>query len=166
MTDDDDDEDEEIRNFLEARERALAFHEAGHTVVAYALGAEVCFIEANFATLAGLSKSSVFVDNIENLAVCVAGCRAEHAFGASSRRATKKGDLRDMRKLLSLFPEPDRRVARSKGYRMADVTIEANADESRIAHELLARRQLDADPKVRIEGAELAALLAGTGQLR
>jgi len=32
MTDDDDDED--IRNFLDAMDRALAVHEAGHAVVA------------------------------------------------------------------------------------------------------------------------------------
>jgi hypothetical protein len=154
-----DDDVEPIRNFLDAQDRALAVHEAGHTVVARALGAEVLFVEIDITTGNGGSRSSVFADNIKNLAVCIAGCRAEHAFGASSRRSTKKGDLKLMRTLLSRFTDADRRAARAEGYRLADVTLKANADVvSRIADALFARRFAD---KARIEGDELAELLAG-----
>jgi hypothetical protein len=166
MTDDDDDDDgaEAFTNFFAAKARALAVHEAGHAAVAHGLGAEVCFVEIDVWTGNGWSRSRVFDDNVKNLAVCVAGCRAEHAFGASSPRGTKKGDLRDMRKLLSLFPEADhRRAARAEAYRLADVTLKANADiVHRIADALFARWD-SAD--ARIQGDELAELLAGAAQL-
>jgi hypothetical protein len=148
-------------NAHDADERALAVHEAGHAVVARALGADVVFVEIDVGTGNGGSRSSVFADNIKNLAVCVAGCRAEHAFGASSPRSTKKGDLRLMRTLLLCFPEAERRAARAKSYQLADVNLKANADVvSRIADALFARRFAD---RARIEGDELAVLLAGAG---
>jgi hypothetical protein len=155
----DDDDEVDVRNYLDAQDRAVAVHEAGHAVVARALGADVVFVEIDVVTGNGGSRSSNFADgDVKNLAVCVAGCRAEHAFGASSPRATKKGDLRLMRTLLSHFPEADRRAARAEGYRLADVTLKANADVvSRIADALFVRRFAD---KARIEGEELAALLA------
>jgi hypothetical protein len=148
-----------ISNALDANDRALTVHEAGHAAVAHGLGAELCFVEIELATSNGWSRSSVFDDNVKNLAVCVAGCRAEHAFGASSPRATKIGDFRDMRKILSNFPAAKRRAARAEGYRLADVTLKANADVvHRIASALFARRFED---RARIEGAELGLLLAG-----
>jgi hypothetical protein len=156
MTDDDD--KVALSNALDAEERALAIHEAGHTVVARALGADVVFVEIDIGTGNGWSQSRTFDDDVKNLAVCVAGCRAEHAFGASSPRATKKGDLKIMRKLLSHYTEADRRAARAEGYRLADVTLKANADVvHRIADALFARRFED---KARIEGDELDVLLA------
>jgi hypothetical protein len=161
MTDDDD----EINSFLDAQECALAVHEAGHAVVAHALGATVVFVEADFGTLDGRSQNSNFTDHIKNLAICVAGCRAEHVFKAPALRSTKKGDFREMRKLLSHFPHSERRAARAEGYRMSDVTLKANTDGvRRIADELLARRWVHADPTVRIEGNELAVLLSAGGR--
>jgi hypothetical protein len=62
-----------------------------------------------------------------------------------------------MRKLLSHYPEADRRAARAEGYRLADVTIKAKVDVvQRIADALFARRFKD---KARIEGNELDTLL-------
>jgi hypothetical protein len=73
------DDDAELIDYLEAMDRGLAVHEAGHTVVAGALGALVLFVEIDLATGNGGSRSSKFDDDqIKNLAVCVAGCRAEH----------------------------------------------------------------------------------------
>lgn len=63
-------------NSLDADNRALAIHEAGHAVVARALGADVVFVEIDLATGNGGSRSSVFADNIKNLAVSVAGRKA------------------------------------------------------------------------------------------
>jgi hypothetical protein len=161
MTDDDDD-DEDIRNFLDAMDRALAVHEAGHAVVAHGLGADVVFVEINLKTGDGGSQSSNFADNIRNLAVCVAGCRAEHLLEAPSSRKTKIGDFRLMRELLSRFPDPQRRAARAEGYRLANETLKTNAEVmNRIAGELLARRWSSEDAIVRTEGEELAELLAG-----
>lgn len=71
----------------DAKNRALAVHEAGHTVVARALGAEIVFVEIDLVTGNGGSRSSTFDDDqIKNLAVCVAGCRAEHLLDARDRR--------------------------------------------------------------------------------
>jgi hypothetical protein len=143
-------------------DRALAVHEAGHTVVARALGAEVVFVEIDVATGNGGSRSSTFDDNeIKNLAVCVAGCRAEHLLDAHALRKTKIGDFRLMRGLLARLPETERRAARAAGYQLADETLKANADAVRkIADELLARRWKADTTVVRIEGDELIALLS------
>jgi hypothetical protein len=54
-------------NALDADERALAVHEAGHAVVARALGADVVFVEIDVGTGNGGSRSGVFADNIKNL---------------------------------------------------------------------------------------------------
>jgi ATP-dependent Zn protease len=148
-------------NALDAEDRALAIHEAGHAVVARALGAEVVFVEIDLATGNGGSRSSVFADNIKNLAVCVAGRKAEHAFAALALRSTRteersKHDLQQMENLLSRLPEAERCAARAASYRLAAENLTANADVvHRIADELLAREH--------IEGEELAALLAGAG---
>ena len=156
MTDDDD--KIALSNFLDADDRALAIHEAGHAVVARALGAEVVFVEIDLATGNGGSRSSVFADNIKNLAVSVAGRKAEHAFAALALRSTRTEemsthDLQQMEKLLLRFPEAERCAVRAASYRLATENLTANADVvHRIADELLARE--------RIEGEELAALLA------
>ncbi len=156
-------EDEaDLLNWLDAMDRALAVHEAGHTVVAQALSAEVLFVEIDLATGNGGSRSSAFDDEIKNLAVCVAGCRAEHLLDAHGLRKTKIGDFRLMRELLARLPETERRAARAQGYRLADETLKANAGAvRRVADELLARRWIAKDTIVRIEGHELIALLDG-----
>lgn len=147
---------------FDARDRALTVHEAGHAVVARALGADVLFVEIDLTTGNGSSRSQDFFDQVNNLAVCVAGCRAEHAFDARSSRRTKISDFRKMRKLLLDLPEADRRAARAEGYRLAEATLrEQAAKVKRLADELMARRWEDGTDTVRIEGDELIALLNG-----
>jgi len=71
---DDDDAITKLNNFLKIEARAFAVHEAGHAVVAWALGGDVLFVEIDSLTLDdGKARSSVFDDNIKNLAVCLAG---------------------------------------------------------------------------------------------
>jgi hypothetical protein len=154
----DDDAKDRLDKFLDAEDYALAVHEAGHAVVADALGAKVVSVEM-FSTGGGKTDCEVFADDVKNLAVCVAGCRAEHALKARTPRSGKKSDFDTMRKLLSRFPEAERRAARAEGYRLANVKLQANADVlSRIAGALFARRF---SAVARIEGNELAELLAG-----
>lgn len=156
------DDETDIHNHLEAQDRALAVHEAGHTVVARALSGVVVYVEMNLATGDGGSRSSKFVEPFANLAVCVAGCRAEHIFEARSARSTKKGDFRAMRRLLSETPISERRAVRAEGYRLADEILKANASiVLELAEALMARRWSSEGVVVRIEGVELAALLAG-----
>jgi hypothetical protein len=166
MIDDDDDDDDnaELVEYFYAQNRALAIHEAGHAVVAHALGADVAFVEIDLATGNGGSNSRTFDDDTMNIAVCVAGCRAEHTFGAPSPRSTKKGDFRVMRKLLGRIPEAQRRAARAEGYRLSDAALKENADVVlKIADALLSRRF---DFRARLDGEELASLLAAGGKCR
>lgn len=163
------DEDDEagIELFVahfDARDRALTVHEAGHAVVASVLGAHVVFVEIDLTTGNGRSHSQNFVEQVNNLAVCVAGCRAEHAFDARSSRGTKISDFRKMRKLLLELPEAERRAARAEGYRLAEETLREHATKvQRLAAELMVRRWEDGTDTVRIDGDELMALLDGSG---
>ena len=161
----DEDDEAELNALLDGEERALAVHEAGHTVVASALGADIEHVEIDLDTGNGGSRSRTFDDQIKNLAVCVAGCRAEHLLDAPAPRKTKKGDFRLMRELLLCLPEAQRRAARAEGYRLADKKLKENADFVRgIAGELLARRWSSQSSIVRIEREELIALLVGLEQ--
>ncbi|WP_210184849.1 hypothetical protein [Bradyrhizobium icense] len=104
----------------------------------------------------GRSHSQNFVERVNNLAVCVAGCRAEHAFDARSSRRTKISDFRKMRKMLSELPEADRRAARAEGYRLAEAMLREHAAKvQRLADLLMARRWKDGTDTVRIERDEL-----------
>jgi hypothetical protein len=156
-----------VGNALDADERALGVHEAGHAVVAHGLGAEVLFVEIDIGTGNGWSRSSTFDDNTKNLAVCVAGYKAELAFAADEQRLANMfaregrlaGDSKQMQELLLRFPEATRLAALVEGFTLADVTLKANADVvHRIADALFSRRFAD---KARIEGDELTALLSG-----
>lgn len=162
MEDEEEDEDgvDLFEAHFDARDRAVAVHEAGHAVVASALGAQVLFVEIDLTTGDGRSHSQNLVEQVNNLAVCVAGCSAEHALDARSPRRTKISDFRKMRNLLSELPEADRRAARAEAYRLADVMLRQHAAKlQRLADELMARRWEDGTDTVRIEGDELIALL-------
>jgi hypothetical protein len=116
-----------IEAYLDAGDRALAVHEAGHAVVARVLGAKVVFVEIDLATGNGGSHSQNFIDQVNNLAVCIAGCSAEHVFDTRASRKTKISDFRTMRKLLSQLPEADRRAARAEAYRLAEAILRQHA---------------------------------------
>lgn len=158
---------------LDADERALAVHEAGHAAVARALGADVVFVEIDVGTGNGASCSRTCADDIKTLAVLAAGHKAENAFAAKDVTASKvlsahavrsAHDLRRMEELLSRLPEVERGEALAEGFTLADETLKSNADVvHRIADALFARRWSRSDGKVRIEGDELVALLAGAG---
>jgi hypothetical protein len=151
-----------INNYLEARYRALAAHEAGHTVVAHALGAQVLFVEIDLVTRDGASRSSTFDDQTKNIAVCVAGCRAEHLLGTYGLRRSKIGDYRLLRKLLSNLPDRERRPARVEGYRLADETLKTNVEIVRRLADELMRQRWSEGVVVRIDGDQLSALLTNT----
>ena len=157
----DEDDNSDVGKFLDALDRALTVHEAGHAVVARRLGAQVAFVEIDLATGNGGSRSSDFTDQVKNLAVCIAGCRAEHLLAEPvALRQTKRGDFRRMREQLSRLPEAERRAARAEAYRLAETILSENAATvHRVADELMARRWKSGTATVRIEGDELIALL-------
>lgn len=157
-----------VSNSLDADERAQAVHEAGHAAVAHALGADVVSVEIDVRTGNGASCSRTFSDPIKTLAVLVAGYKAELAFAARELELSKMmtahavrptHDLQQMQELLSRLPEVERLPALVEGFRLADEKLQAKAVVvGNIADALFARRFAD---KARIEGEELAALLAG-----
>jgi hypothetical protein len=172
----DDEEKITVSNALDAQERTLAIHEAGHAVVAHGLGANVAFVEVYIGSpnpddgKLGGGKTALreeMTDNIKNLAVCVAGYKAELAFAAHELEVSKMlaahamGSTRDfqqIQELLLRLPEVERLAALVEGFRLADEKLKANADvASKIADALFARRFED---KARIEGSELTELLA------
>lgn len=157
-----------LSNALDADERAAAIHEAGHTVVAHALGADVLFVEMDVGTGNGASCSRALGDNSKTLAVLVAGYKAELAFGElnlskmfAAHAVRPKHDYQQMQELLLRLPEVERLAVLVEGFRLADEKLTANANVViRIGDTLFARRFED---KARIEGDELAALLADVG---
>jgi len=165
---------------LDADERALSIHEAGHAVVAHALGADVEFVEVyvsrpsphNGKMGGGETRCrEPFASDLKGLAVCVAGYKAELAFAAEEQELAKMfarderlaGDSTLMQQLLSRFPEAERLVALVDGFTLADENLRANECAVRdIAATLFERRFID---EARIEGDKLAALLAGVRRI-
>lgn len=109
-----------VSNALDADERAAAIHEAGHAVVAHALGADVSFVETDVGTGNGVSCSRNLGDNSKTLAVLVAGYKAEVAFAAHELNLSKmlaahavrpKLDYQQMQEPLLRLPEVERLAA-------------------------------------------------------
>lgn len=159
----DDDECVDIRHPLDTADYALAVHEAGHAVVACALGAEVLFVEIDLNTGGGSTCANRFTEASENLAVHAAGGRAEQLITAPTPKSNKKCDHRMMRQELMRLPKSERRAALAEGYRLADQKLKLKANAAvvrKIAKRLFDRKPAAADGKPRIKGDELAALLA------
>jgi hypothetical protein len=156
-----------VSNALDADERAAAIHEAGHAVVAHALGADVLFVEMDVETGNGASCSRNLGDNSKTLAVLVAGYKAELAFATHELILSKmlttpavrpQRDYQQMQELLLRLPEVERLAALVEGFKLADEKLKDNGDMvHRIADALFARRFED---EARIEGNELDVLLA------
>jgi hypothetical protein len=109
----------------------------------------------------GRTCANRFTDAPENLAVSAAGGRAEQLLNARTPKSYTKGDHQMMRQELMRLPKSERRAALAEGRRLADEKLSANdAVVSKIACRLFERRFVAVDSKVRIEGDELAALLA------
>jgi hypothetical protein len=164
----------DISTALDADERALTIHEAGHAVVAHALGADLVSVEVfvshpnpDDGKMGGgkICCREPPADDVKNLAVCVAGYKAELAFAADEQRLSEMlaregrlaGDSQRMQELMSRFPEAERLAALVEAFTLADVTLQANEQAVRAIADTLFERRF-ADP-ARIEGEELAALL-------
>ena len=151
---------DDVSNSLDAADYAVATHEAGHAVVAHALGATVLFVETD-STGGGSTCANGFTEASENLAVHAAGGKAEQLLKAPTPKSKKRDDHARMRQELTRLPKSKRRAALAKGYELADEELTANKDVVRkIASRLFDRRFIAADGNTRIEGDELAALLA------
>jgi hypothetical protein len=148
---------------LDADDRALALHEAGHAVMLHVVDVKVTFVQVKWRTADGLTGAGEVTGDTKKLAVLLAGVCAELIFAKPRRRETLEGDFRQIRDLLMSLPDGVRRHALAEARRFAEMRLRANADTMhQIADALLDRRKcIGKDHLVRIEGEELAALLAG-----
>jgi hypothetical protein len=162
----DDDLADTLNKFLHAEHRPVALHEAGHAVVAHALGVKVKAIVVDFAVKGGriCTPGQEVIELEQNLAICMAGCRAERRFNARTKRTAKDDDFAKMRALLETVSEmKDRHAALSDGYALVNAILNDNiAVVSGIACALLARRGVGVNytTSVCIEDDELGLLLA------
>jgi len=132
-------------------------HEAGHAVVAQALGADLLFVQIDISTSDGGARASIFDDDRSKAlqsALRVAG--QSMLSTARAPRKTKQGDFRKMRQLLSRVPEAARRAARAEGYRLADAILKEKATTvENVVDVLMAGRWKNDTDMVRIERDEL-----------
>lgn len=151
--------------FLNADNRAVAVHEAGHAVVARAVGKMVKLIKINFGVRSGAGEvncdGEVSIDR--EIAVCLAGRLSEEMFGVTTSETEKRcGEaVKQEQQLLAYLPDEQRGATRIGACRLADEALKAKVGVvHKIACKLLARRRIGGDV-VHIEGDELIALLDG-----
>jgi hypothetical protein len=160
----------------DADERAVAVHEAGHAVVAHALGTDLVSVEIYISCpnpddrKLGGGKTCFrppFAEDVKSLAVCVAGYKAELAFAAEEQELSKMyerkgrlaGDSKQMQELPFRFPEAERLAAIVEGFRLADENLKAN--------ENVVRRIAAVQPLARSPGrVPRAALIPPKGDTR
>jgi hypothetical protein len=144
----------------DARDHALAVHEAGHAVVAHALGVEVEAVEIDVAVGEGRTYYGDRSDDlVETIAVTSAGFLSEHLARHGARMFS--GDARSLQRLLSHLPEQERRAVHAEGFRLAETILKARLDVVlKIADALLTRKWSSNSTVAYIDGDELEGLLA------
>jgi hypothetical protein len=103
--------------------RGAAYHEAGHIVVAWALGLRVG------AAAIGIdgddAKGTADIDHdkplplVDKIAVCAAGVEAQHVFGIPTHYRAGAMDEAEIIKLTEHLDEKARRARRDEGYQRA-----------------------------------------------
>jgi ATP-dependent Zn protease len=127
--------------------RGVAFHEAGHAVVALALGLHVARVEIFHEDYSG--ATDIAPDNhlplVDRIAICVAGMNAGEMFNApASHQYADSGDHGKVIELLYDIAEAESDVLRGKGHQRAWDLLNDHADSVEdIAAQLLAQRKID-----------------------
>lgn len=128
--------------------RGAAYHEAGHIVVAWALGWKVgaSAIAINGDDSAG--KTAIERDKplplIDKIAVCAAGPESQSVFDAPTHRYVGATDEAEIIELTKDLDEKSRLARRNDGYQRAHELIKAHAAKvDRIARSLLAKGSLN-----------------------
>jgi hypothetical protein len=127
--------------------RGVAFHEAGHAVVALALGSKVGRVEIFHEDYSG-AADIVSADDLpmaDQIAICVAGMAAGEMFDALAfHEYANNGDHGMAIELLEDRDEAESDVLRIKGYQRAWELLEVHAlSVEDIAAQLLAKRKID-----------------------
>jgi ATP-dependent Zn protease len=135
--------------------RPAAYHEAGHAIVAWALGLTVHKIRVRADDGGGttITEGADDLPLIDQATIMVAGREAEEVFDAPSHEWSHAGDLGMMVELFETTPEPEGEAIRA--------AADARARELLIAHKpaviRLAERLLDVHE---IDGVEFLRLVS------
>ena len=127
--------------------RGVAYHEAGHAVVALALGLAVARVEIFHEDYSGAAdvETSDHLPLVDQIAICVAGMAAEEMFGAHAlHEMAHMGDHGKVIELIQDIDEADGDVMRGNGHQRAWDLLKAHASRVEdIAAQLLAARRID-----------------------
>lgn len=142
----------------ERDQRGAAFHEAGHAVVAAALGLAVGRVEiaigGDDAKGASDIEQSAVLSLVDQLAICAAGLEAQEVFDAPTHEGAGWGDYGKMVELLKDFDEDEQLGLMREGHARAFQLVTVNRDKiERLARTLFEKKRLAAD--------EITSLLAG-----
>jgi len=128
--------------------RGAAYHEAGHIVVAWALGLKVgaTAIGINGDDSAGCSEieDGKPLPLVDNIAVCAAGLESQSVFSAPTHRYAGATDEAKIIDMMEDLDEESRSARRNDGYQRAHELIKAHAAKvEHIAKNLLAKGSLN-----------------------
>lgn len=126
--------------------RGVAYREAGHAVVALALGLQL--LASKFAMRIireqPTSQGADCLPLVDRIAICVAGMNANHVFNAPSHELAAFQDLVHIYNLIFDIAEPEGDVLRDKGHERAwDLLKVHDGSVHDIAARLLAERKID-----------------------
>jgi ATP-dependent Zn protease len=150
-------------------QRGAAFHEAGHAVVASALGLAIGRIEIAIDGDDAKGEADI-QDNselclIDQIAVCAAGLEAQRLFEAPTHEGAGWGDYGKMIELLEDLEDEESRQIRYDGHQRAHDLLVQHADKvERLANTLLEKRRLGQDELRNILESELVSAGAGPDQ--
>ena len=126
--------------------RGVAHHEAGHAVVALALGLCVARVEIfNEDSSGGTDvENADHLPIVDRIAICVAGMNANHMFNAPTHELAAFQDHVRVRNLILDIDEADGDVLRDEGHQRAWDLLKAHASSVEdIATQLLAQHKID-----------------------
>jgi ATP-dependent Zn protease len=127
--------------------RGVAYHEAGHAVVALALGLHVARVEIFHEDYSGATDiaPSDHLPLVDQIAICVAGMSAGEMFDApASHEYASMGDHGRVIGLLGDIDEAEGDVLRDAGHERAWDLLGTHASSVEdIAAQLIAQRKID-----------------------
>jgi hypothetical protein len=126
--------------------RGTAYHEAGHAVVALALGLKVARVEIFDADNSGGTDvwNADHLPIEDRVAICAAGMNATHMFEAPMHELASFGDHALIMNLLADVAEAEGDVLRDNGHQRAWDLLKVHAHSVEdIAAQLLAHRKID-----------------------
>jgi hypothetical protein len=127
--------------------RGAAYHEAGHAVVATALGLVVTTVEIR-ADGGGKTTTVPLLELCieQQVAVCLAGEAAETLFDAPTHSRARLLDWYEVDKLLATFDAPLRLATEQSAYRLAEALLTKHKEQVvRVAEHLMLHRTATPD---------------------